>query len=156
MLLVDGHNVIGRARGLSLSDEERSREELLRRIAAAKGSGGERVVVFFDGDRPQGSRESFGGLAVVYAPANRTADREIVRRLEAASGQQVTVVTSDRELARRVRARGASTLTIEAFWQRLTQPTSSADSRGNEPPKPAPSPGDVDHWLEIFDERAKK
>ena len=74
MLLVDGHNVIGRARGLSLSDEERSREELLRRIAAAKGSGGERVVVFFDGDRPQGSRESFGGLAVVYAPANRTAD----------------------------------------------------------------------------------
>ena len=74
MLLVDGHNLIGRTPGLSLSREESSREQVLQRVAAAKGSGGERVVVVFDGNRPGSAKEQgFGGVRVVDAetPAQR-------------------------------------------------------------------------------------
>ena len=47
MLIIDGHNLIGRTSGLSLEDEEGGREQILRRVGAAKGSGGQQVLVVF-------------------------------------------------------------------------------------------------------------
>jgi predicted RNA-binding protein with PIN domain len=148
MLIVDGHNLIGRSGSLRLSDEARSREELLRRIAARKGAGGEAVVVVFDGTRPETrGAEKFGGVRVLYSSAGRTADEEIIRRVDAGNPREITVVTSDRELADRVRARGARVLGSEAFWGKLTQAVSPDAS---DPAKPAPSPDDAEHWLKMF------
>ena len=148
MLLVDGHNLIGRTPGLSLSREEGSREEVLRRIAAAKGSGGERVVVVFDGNRPGSAKEQgFGGVRVVYAPAGRSADEEILRRVAGGNPRAVTVVTSDRQLAERARGLGARGESCEAFWARLRRPRPPRGGVGDDPPVPDE---DVEEWLRVF------
>jgi predicted RNA-binding protein with PIN domain len=147
MLLVDGHNLIGRTPGLSLSREEASRQQVLRRVAAAKGSGGERVVVVFDGNRPGAPKEErFGGLRVVYAPAGRSADDEILRRIRGGNPRTVTVITSDRPLAARAQALGAGWESCEAFGRRLhkrRRPCAPVD-------QPAVDPGEVDEWLAVF------
>lgn len=148
MLLIDGHNLIGRTPGFSLSDEEGGREGVLRRISAAKGNTA-RVVVFFDGDRPGAAREErFGGVRVVYSGAGRSADDEILRRLQTGNPRGDTVVTSDGALARRAKALGARIETCEAFWGRLERRPSSSPSE-----KPEPAADEAERWLEEFKRR---
>jgi predicted RNA-binding protein with PIN domain len=154
MILVDGHNLIGRSRRLSLDEEEASREELLRRIGAVKSHKGEAVVVVFDGNRPRGNRgEKAGSVAVFYTPSGHSADEEIIRRVDSAkSPHTVTVVTSDLGLAARAKARGARTCPCERFWETLTRPKNSAPKKE----KPDPSAKDAAHWLEMFRESSRK
>ncbi|MBI5442352.1 MAG: NYN domain-containing protein [Deltaproteobacteria bacterium] len=152
MLLIDGHNLIGRVPGFSLSDEEAGREAVLRRIGASKAAGSGQVIVFFDGDRPGGAREErFGGVRVVYPAAGRSADEEILRRLGAGNPRGSTVVTSDGGLAARARALGAAVESCEAFWARIQR-----RPRGPAPEKPETDPGEVERWLEEFAKRGKK
>lgn len=150
MLLVDGHNLIGRTPGLSLGREEEAREAVLRRIGAAKGSGGERVVVVFDGNRPAAGLESFGGVRVVYSPAGRTADDEILRRARRGNPRAATVVTSDRGLAAKALALGSRVESCEAFWQRLIR-----HRRPIAPEKPEGGPEEVAEWLAEFQRRGR-
>ena len=149
MLLVDGHNVIGRALKLSLDREEEGREELLRRIGAARGSGGEVVVVVFDGKGPSATEKRLGAVRVVFAPASRSADEEILRRLSSGNARAGTVVTSDRELGRRARQLGACVEASEAFWQRIRAGRRVRDLKA-ETAKPEPTAEDVDDFLELF------
>ncbi len=152
MLIIDGHNLIGRLGWLSLENEEEGRELLLRRVAALKGSGGEQVVVVFDGNRFQRTKGSrFGGVRVVYSTAGVSADEVIVSRIDSMQRGAATVVTSDRELARRVAARGAKVLTAEVFGARIE----AKKGDENRPSKPSPDPSDVDHWLEVFGKSGK-
>ncbi|MDF1553730.1 MAG: NYN domain-containing protein, partial [Deferrisomatales bacterium] len=147
MLLVDGHNLIGRTPGLSLAREEASREQVLQRVAAAKGSGGERVVVVFDGNRPGSAKEKgFGGVKVVYAPAHGSADEEILRRVHVHNPRTVTVITSDRQLADRALGLGARWESCEAFWARLQKRRGSAKPAE----EPVTDPDEVDEWLAAF------
>jgi predicted RNA-binding protein with PIN domain len=150
VILIDGHNLLGRSPGLSLSDEAQGREALLRRLGAAKGSGREEVAVVFDGNRPGAAQEDrFGGLRIVYSPAGRTADEEILRRLGKGNPRDATVVTSDRSLAAQARAMGARAESCEAFLTRI-----GPRSRPDEPEsKPQPSPAEVETWLALFRER---
>lgn len=148
MLLIDGHNLIGRTPGLSLAREEASREDVLRRVAAVKGSGGQRVVVVFDGNRPGSAKEQgFGGIRVVYSPAGSSADDEILRRTGGGNTRTVTVVTSDRRLAQRARGLGARSETCEDFWARLHK---RRQSSGAAAAQPAVLDEDVEEWLRVF------
>jgi predicted RNA-binding protein with PIN domain len=152
MLLIDGHNFIGRSPGLSLAREEEAREALLRRIAAAKGSGGDRVLVVFDGDRPGAAREErFGGLRVLYSGAGRSADEEILRRVAAGNARSATVVTDDGGLARRVLALGARVESCAHFRARLEKRREGPASE-----KPQPDPSEADYWLQAFASREPK
>jgi predicted RNA-binding protein with PIN domain len=147
MLLLDGHNLIGRSRTLRLDREEESRLKLLERVAAAKGAGGQPVWVVFDGNRPgRPLPQKFGGVRVCYSSGGRTADEEILKRVEALGPGRATVVTSDRGLADRARARGARILTAEEFLSRLERPRSGPASE-----KPSPDAEDVERWLEEFE-----
>lgn len=153
MLIVDGHNLMGRTPGLSLAQEEQGRELLLRRVAGALGSGRQPVVVVFDGNRPGSAKESrFGGVRVVYSPGGRAADDEILRRLEGCPPGSATVVTSDRRLAGRARDRGARVEACEAFLARLDR---GARVRSTPAPEPSVSPDEVEAWLEAFRGRHK-
>lgn len=146
MLILDGHNLIGRMPGLSLSDEEGGREVVLRRVGARKGSGREAVVVVFDGNRPGAPHEGrFGGLRVVYSPAGRSADDEILRRLAQGNPLSATVVTSDRALGAKARSLGATVESCEAFLAKIAPlPRSAVEV------KPEAGPGEVEAWLEVF------
>jgi len=148
VLIVDGHNLIGRTPGLSLEREEEGREALLRRVAGAVGSGGRPVVVVFDGNRPGSAKESrFGGVRVVFSPHGRAADDEILRRLGECPPGSATVVTSDRRLAEQARGRGARVETCEAFLQRLSR---GSPARGVPAPEPTLPAEEVEAWLEAF------
>lgn len=148
MLLLDGHNLIGRASGLSLEREEEAREKLLRRVAAVRGSGRRRVFVVFDGNRPGAAKESsFGGIRVVFSPQGRTADEEILRRVEQGQSGDVTVVTSDRRLADSARLLGARVESSEGFLARLRP---AARRRTPSTPEVSVSPEEVEAWLRVF------
>ncbi len=150
MVLVDGHNLIGRMPGPGFRDEAASRAALLERLAAWASGRGEPVTVVFDGDRPGGpGTDRFGPLRVVYAPAGRSADDEILRRVERRGGRGVTVITSDRGLADRARARGARVEPCEAFLRRVAP--ARPDPPGED--KPEPVPDEVEYWLRVFGAR---
>jgi predicted RNA-binding protein with PIN domain len=121
-------------------------------LGAAKGSGREEVVVVFDGNRPGAAQEGrFGGLRVVYAPAGRTADEEILRRLGKGNPRTATVVTSDRRLMEQVHSLGARAESCEAFLTRIA-PRSRADDPES---KPESDPAEVETWLTVFQERQR-
>lgn len=155
VLLLDGHNLIGRAPGLSLEREEEARELLLRRIGAAKGSGRRQVVVVFDGNRPGSAKEgAFGGLRVVYSPEGGSADEEILRRVARERRGQATVVTSDRRLAQRALDLGAAVESCESFLGRLGR--DAAGRRDSAPPAaPRLAPGEVEAWIQAFQGKHK-
>jgi predicted RNA-binding protein with PIN domain len=155
VLFIDGHNLIGRTPGLSLSREEEGREEVLRRIGAARGSGREAVVVVFDGRGPTPEEGRFGGLRVVFAPVGRTADEEILRRLSAGNPRASAVVTSDNRLARRAKDLGARVESCEAFWERLSARRGSRKPEPRKKPEAAPSPSEVEDWLALFSRKRK-
>ncbi len=147
MLLVDGHNLIGRAPGLSLGNEEGAREAVLRRLSAFRGQRRAAVVAVFDGPGPGAAKEAaFGAVRVVYAGADGSADDEILNRLDRGNPRGATVVTSDRRLAAAARARGARVESCEAFLARLAPPPGPPAP----PEKPDPGAGEVEEWLRAF------
>ena len=149
MILVDGHNLIGRGLRMPLSREEEGRRRVIERLAAWASSRREPVTVVFDGDRAGGAHSGrVGALGVVYAPCARTADDEILRLLRKSNPRSVLVVTSDRGLAVRVRGLGGRVEAAEAFWARIRPPRPG----GAEPEKPEPAEEEVEEWLRIFRE----
>ena len=144
--LVDGNNLIGRARGGKASDEDRS--DLVRELAERLRQTRARVLVFFDG---AGHAVSLGSLSIRFSGAV-TADDALMAELERsrAPGEE-TVVTADRELARRARNAGARSLAPGEFWSRF----------GSE--RPAGKPGsaderrvDVEEWTRFFEDEKNR
>jgi len=152
VLLIDGHNVIGRASGLSLSDEEGGRRELISRLAALKGHKGGEVVIVFDGNRPgSGSRGKAGAVNIRYSPSGRSADDTIISIIdESPNPRAISLVTSDNELAARAKSRGVSVTPSASFWKNLSH---TPDSNHQKEEKPAPSPDDAEHWLKLFGDK---
>jgi len=151
VLLVDGHNLIGRTPGLSLSDEEEGREQVLRRLGARAGRG--RVVVVFDGNRPGTAKQDrFGGVEVVFSPQGRTADEELIARLQSSEPRGTTVVTSDRALAQQARWLGARVLSCEEF---LAGREGGRRASMSPTPEPAVPEEEVEAWLRAFKEGHK-
>jgi predicted RNA-binding protein with PIN domain len=152
-LLIDGHNLIGKLPGLSLSDPEDEAKlvGLLKRYRARRRRP---MVVVFDG-APAGSagrsRELSGtGVDVVFARVGRTADGIIKERVRAARNPgQVTVVTSDTDVARVARACRAVVQDSETFAAALLRELAPGESL-REVRDVALAPDEVAEWEELF------
>ena len=148
--LVDGNNVIGNERGLSLADDN-SRRTLVQALCALARRTRKPITVVFDGPAPPSSaaRADLGAVRVLYAGAGRsamTADERILRMVEAeARASDLTVVTSDRAFANRARARGAAVLPCHRFREELRD-AAATDAAG--PEKPAHV--DLRDWAGYF------
>jgi predicted RNA-binding protein with PIN domain len=111
LVLVDGYNVSKHERGFpdrTLEDQRTLLLDLCRRVARRWGA---EITVVFDGDSvaPVPTRLPLGPVGVVFTDAGRTADDEIVARVNAAPPvRPVVVVSSDNELRERSAALGAS------------------------------------------------
>lgn len=111
LVLVDGYNVTKHERGFpdrSLEDQRTLLLDLCRRLARRWGA---EITVVFDGANvaPVPTRLPLGPIGMVFTDAGRTADDEIVARVNAApSDRPVVVVSSDNELRERSAALGAS------------------------------------------------
>src|SRR6266487_3021670 len=111
LVLVDGYNVTKHERGFpekSLEDQRTLLVDLCRRMARRWGA---QITVVFDGANvaPVPTRLPLGAVDVVFTDPGRTADDEIVARVNAAPPERpVVVVSSDNELRQRSAALGAS------------------------------------------------
>ena len=144
--LIDGHNLIEKTPGLSLSqlDDEKSLFKLLDVYFKHLRK---KAIVFFD----RGNFSSKVGYKTAFLEAHfvhlpRTADEEIIFRIKKLKGEakNYTVVTSDHWIADNARSAGTTVISSTSFANKLIN--SSLNSKGvkNE------SKYDVDYWMNIF------
>ena len=118
LVLVDGYNVTKHPQGFpdrGLEDQRTLLVDLCRRLARRFGA---EVTVVFDGGTvgPIPTRLPMGPVEVVFTDPGRSADDEIVVRVNAAPPERpVVVVTSDNELRSRVGALGATVIRSPAL-----------------------------------------
>ena len=144
--LVDGHNLIGRFSGLSLTDPEDERKllALLRRFASRTRR---RIVVFFDRGTSSASPHSQGAVEVHFVRPPRQADDALLDYLgRLRDPRNWTIVTSDRAVARHAAARGARLVASERFALLVGK----ALDKEAEVEAPDEGPSAVDEWIELF------
>jgi len=144
--LIDGHNLIGRFSGLSLSDPEDERK-LLTLLERFTNRVGRRVVVFFDRGVSPSPSPARGAVEVHFVRPPRPADDALLHYLrQIRDPGNWTVVTSDREVARGAGSRGARTLASERFAQVIMEAL-------REDPKveaPEEASAELDEWMDLF------
>ena len=160
MLLVDGHNLIGKLPNISLSDpdDEAKLVRVLENYHAVRPH--EEILVVFDPARDgggwRGTHKRNEGVAVRFAPRGVSADDVLARLVrDAKSPRSITVVSSDNAVRRAVRIHGAKVLRAEEFIVRL-----QTEMRPSRPPPAAPKPEkpekpadtDLAYWSTIFKE----
>jgi predicted RNA-binding protein with PIN domain len=153
-ILIDGHNLIGRMPTLSLEDPQ-DEEKLVRLLSSYRARTGKNVTVVFDPGTTFSLSQSrtVGGVRVVFAPHDSSADAVIARRVGASRNPRGwLVVTSDQGLAETVARQGARVRSADDFAAQLGQ---SAEPESDWKDTPI-SPDEVEAWLGLFEGRAKK
>ena len=126
--------------------------------SAARATRG-RVIALFDGAERGRLADRYGALEIVWSGAGRSADDEIVRRVESAAARGRSrdwiVVTNDRELVRRCRDAGARVESAAAFAERIDRPAAPSKRRGRKgdagaADKPAANAEEREHWRNVF------
>lgn len=154
-LLIDGHNLIPRIPGLSLSqiDDEEKLVGLLRKYAAQHRA---HVVVVFDSGNLAGrSRElSGGGVEAIFAGSGTIADRILIERIrELKRPQQWKLVSSDRAIQQEARRRRLQVVESAHFAGQLAPTRGSAEQVREDPDEKPGVEGDIDEWLDLFKRR---
>src|SRR5476649_2326978 len=126
MLLVDGHNLIGQLRDLSLEDPY-DEAKLAMAIRSYCMRSRKKATVIFDNGLPGGVSKQLSNsdCTVIFAPSGTQADTLLMRRArdmnkEHAKPQgnqqdSLLMVTSDRRILRLARAYGIKTLSSPEF-----------------------------------------
>lgn len=147
LVLIDGHNLIGKLSDISLSDHD-DETQLLFKLRQYRARTGRSLFVFFDsgGGFKLGEKKKHGGITVQYAPSGKIADQLIIKRLRKAKNpRELMVVTSDRAIqrvARQVEARVVSSSDFAVTLNTTRQPKASQE--------PNLSDAEIDEWLSIF------
>jgi predicted RNA-binding protein with PIN domain len=121
--IIDGHNLIPKLRGFSLSDleDEQKLIDFLIPFLRAKKS---RAMVFFDRSAiGQSGQRNYGLVKAFFVPEGQTADTFIanyVRQL-AGNSRNHTLVSSDRMVQAAARKHHATILSSEQFADQLQQ-----------------------------------
>lgn len=145
--LLDGNNLIGRARGKSRPSEE-DVSSLIAEVAGRLRRTRATAVLYLDGG--EGGRPVSLGTLSVRRSGSLTADDAIVAEIQRArSAREIVVVTGDRGLAERARAAGAQWVSPEQFWRRF----GAAEAGG---PSDAPARVDVEEWMRYFEDEKNR
>lgn len=149
LVLIDGHNLIGKLSDISLSDVD-DETQLLFKLRRYRAKTGRSLIVYFDSGIgfKLGEKKKRGGITVQYAPSGKIADQLIIKRLrQAKNPKELMVVTSDREIQRVARQVGAQVVSSGNFATTLnaTPPVETSS-------EPNLSDDEIDEWLSIFGE----
>ncbi len=121
VILIDGHNLIPKVSGISLSDPN-DEDELIRLLQQYCRLRRLTVEVFFD-RAPVGraGTQQAGQVKAVYVREGVTADEAIMDRLRALGkrARNVRVVSSDRQVRQAARGAHATVVASEAFAQEM-------------------------------------
>ncbi|MEA4812417.1 MAG: NYN domain-containing protein [Anaerolineaceae bacterium] len=153
--LIDGHNLIPKMPGLSLSDPE-DEENLIQALSSWAKTGRHKMVVFFD-RAPlgrSGTRKAHA-ISAVFVPAGKTADSAIMDALSRLKGnaKNVTVVSSDRMIQAAARAVHAAILRSEDFSKMVAE-SRTAQVSAQEPA--ALTSDEIKEWELLFSENKGK
>lgn len=151
--LVDGHNLIPKLPGLSLSaiDDELDLIERLRAFAQQKRKN---LEVFFDQAPPGYSNlRRFGRVTAHFVRQGATADAAIMARLKqlGRGATTYTVVSSDHQVQAAARAARAKVLTSEEFARQLMDLLANGST--NLPGERTLSPEEIETWEALFNRR---
>ena len=147
--LIDGHNLIGQWKDLSLDDphDEARLVERVKRFAARRRT---RCVVVFDRGLPGGvSRDlSTPRVQVVFAHSGTTADAIILERLgHLPDPENWTVVSADQTIIETAARRKVRVLSPAGFITALAAPAVPDEDENRDPHL---TPREIDEWLALF------
>ena len=151
LVLIDGHNLIGKMPDIRL-DDPHDEEKLLRRISLYRARTRRKVLVVFDSgsDYKPGRKQKLAGLSVQYAPHGKSADQIIINRINKAQNPgQLLVVTSDRAIQRAAWQRRAKVVSAADFAAELVAPSTKAKPET----EAILSEDEVEAWLKLFQEK---
>jgi hypothetical protein len=154
ILVIDGHNLIPKIPGLSLSDldDEPKLIELIQEYCRLKRTTAE---LFFDGALPGFNSGIKGGLVHIHSiRKSSSADQAIIDFLaqKGKAARSCTMVSSDLHVQVQARGLGAAILSSDQFAHELVITLSQAEKSEQGESKPL-SPAEVDEWLNIFNSR---
>lgn len=159
MLLIDGHNLTfadDRAkRLLQGGDPEGSRLRVLDLVDVYARVVNKRALVVFDGaGGPFRQQPKTARVKYFFAGMNRSADDEIIERIDASTGQrELVVVSNDRQLAAAARRRGAGICRVEDMLKEVARALrKKAKDNAAEPAgkRFGAPPSEVEYWLKEF------
>jgi len=155
--IIDGYNFLFRLPVNKKNSLENRRNSLLEILQQELiHFAGPIAIVFDSGEQicDYAQKAQMAHLEVIYAPCNKTADEYIIELVEnKKSPKTTTVVTSDNDLARQCGYHGAKSLTIEEFLalvEKRNKTKAPAETKSE-----AVAPGQMQRWLEIFEQRLK-
>jgi len=152
LVLVDGHNLIGKLPDISLSDAD-DEARLITKLRRYRARTGRNIIVFFDsgGSYNLSGKRTKGGISIHYAPQRKTADDLIISHLQRARHpQQLLLVSSDRavqQAARQVSARVVSSTEFSRELEMRPPPQEHEDETDVHL-----SAEEVEAWLSLFGE----
>ena len=149
--LVDGHNLIPKIKGLSLStiDDEFELIELLQEFCRLSRRS---VEVYFDNAQPGfAGAKRYGMVKAQFVRQGQTADAAILTRLRRAgrAARNWTLVTSDRSLQNEARSLQARVLSSEEFAGLILQTRRQAEEKEPLSVKEM-SEEEIRQWLDLF------
>lgn len=160
LYLIDGYNLLFSGAGRHPHDGrdlETAREEAIALLVRLHASRPGRTILVFDSREPGvfglSRRRREGPVEVRFAPADSSADAQLMRLIaEAKDAQGTTVVTSDREILDVAEAKGMRTAGAREFWKMLTGAGKRGSGGSPEPQAKAQGipESEVDYWMKEF------
>jgi predicted RNA-binding protein with PIN domain len=169
LYLIDGHNLIPKMPGLSLSDpnDEIRLVEMLQVFSRLRRK---KIEVFFDGAPVgQAGARNLGSIRAHFVRLGQTADEAIRMRLDQLGplARETLVITSDHRVQSEAKAHHAKFLDSELFAKELhamphspippkeaqpavKKPTPAAPPARSTKDQPHLSKDQVDEWIELF------
>lgn len=157
MILIDGHNLIPKIKGLTLRmlDDEMELIQILREYSRLSRK---KVEVYFDNapiDK-SGTRK-FGTITAHFIRQGIPADEAIIKRIRnmGSKARNVKVVSSDNHILRQVQAYQAETIPSDTFARMVEKVLSSSPSGGKPDPEKL-SEQEIENWLAFFKKSTPK
>ncbi len=151
MILIDGHNLIPKVRGLSLTmvDDEMELIQILSEYARLSRK---KLDVYFDNapiDK-SGTRK-FGSVTAHFVREGSTADDAIIQRISKLKRrtQNTKVISSDQRVQNLAKLNGAQVISSEEFSKEIEKAFSKSPSGGKPDPERL-SANEIDQWIQIF------
>jgi len=150
--IIDGHNLIGKIPGLSLTDLD-DEVALYNLLEDYFKSIRKKAVIYFDHGNVINKGQLKGAFVnAKFIKSPSSADEAIVLEIKRLKGnaRNYTVISSDNWVINNVLSAGAHTIKSEEFASTIALRSNTGKTQKK------PSENDTDYWLDIFKNNSKK
>ena len=154
-IIVDGHNLIGKMKSISLADPE-DEAKLVSILARHLLSMGQKAIVVFDKGADGNLAPQLKGqnMKIIFALPNDSADAIIIDLIKRDPNPKgLTIVSSDNEIRRCGRSRRTRLISADDFAKQLE--SRPKGTRKGKKQNYGPADIDVEEWLDYFEQGRK-